>query len=47
MAGSIAGALYAISQGVQIVRVHDVRETAQAFKVWQAINSDVLDTEST
>ncbi|MDP6589952.1 MAG: dihydropteroate synthase [Alphaproteobacteria bacterium] len=47
MAGSVAGALYAISQGVQIVRVHDVRETAQAFKVWQAINSDVLDTEST
>ena len=45
--GSIAGALHAISQGVQIVRVHDVRETAQAVKVWQAINSDITATEST
>ncbi|MEE8172498.1 MAG: dihydropteroate synthase, partial [Alphaproteobacteria bacterium] len=47
MPGSVAGALHAISQGVQIVRVHDVGETAQAFKVWQAINSDILGTEST
>lgn len=45
--GSLAGALYAISQGVQIVRVHDVRETKQAFKVWQAITGDILGTEST
>jgi dihydropteroate synthase len=47
MPGSVAGAVYAISQGVHIVRVHDVRETVQALKVWQAINSDVMDTEST
>ena len=45
--GSIAGALHAILQGVQIVRVHDVRETAQAVKVWQAINTDITTTEST
>jgi len=45
--GSIAGALHAISQGVQIVRVHDVRETVQALKVWQAIRGDMSATEST
>jgi len=34
--GSIAAALHAISQGVQIVRVHDVAETRQAVAVWEA-----------
>ena len=45
--GSIAGALHAISQGVQIVRVHDVRETVQALRVWQAIRGDTPGMEST
>jgi dihydropteroate synthase len=36
MAGSIAAALYAIAQGARIVRVHDVAETVDAVKVWQA-----------
>ena len=36
MAGSIAAALYAISQGARIVRVHDVAETVDAISVWQA-----------
>jgi dihydropteroate synthase len=35
--GSIAGALQALRQGVQILRVHDVAETKQAVAVWQAI----------
>jgi dihydropteroate synthase len=35
--GSVAAALDAISQGVQIVRVHDVQETRQALSLWQAI----------
>ncbi len=35
--GSISGALHAVSLGVQIVRVHDVAETKQAIKVWQAM----------
>jgi dihydropteroate synthase len=35
--GSVAAALDAISQGVQIVRVHDVHETRQALSLWQAI----------
>ncbi len=36
MAGSIAVALAGIAQGVQIVRVHDVDETAQAIALWRA-----------
>jgi dihydropteroate synthase len=35
--GSLAGALSALSQGVQILRVHDVAETRQAMTVWRAI----------
>lgn len=34
--GSIAAALSAVAQGVQIVRVHDVAETKQAVSVWMA-----------
>ena len=36
MAGSLAGALAAVAHGARIVRVHDVAETVDAFKVWQA-----------
>ena len=36
LGGSIAGALFALSQGAQILRVHDVAETVQAVRVWQA-----------
>ncbi len=34
VAGNIAAALDAVSQGVQIVRVHDVEETRQALAIW-------------
>ncbi len=34
--GSIAVALAGIAQGVQIVRVHDVAQTAQAIALWRA-----------
>ena len=37
LAGSVATALHAVDQGVQIIRVHDVRETAQALGVRRAI----------
>ena len=37
LAGSIAAALQGLEQGVQMFRVHDVRETKQAFDVWQAM----------
>lgn len=36
---SVAGALLAVERGAQIVRVHDVRETREAFDVWQALRS--------
>lgn len=36
-AGSIAVGLAGLAQGVQILRVHDVRETAQAVRLWQAV----------
>lgn len=35
--GSIALALDGLSQGVQIIRVHDVAETAQALRLWAAV----------
>lgn len=34
--GSVAGALIAVQNGAKIVRVHDVAETADALKIWQA-----------
>ena len=36
LAGSIGGALAAVAHGAQIVRVHDVAETVDALRVWQA-----------
>ncbi|KAA2313113.1 dihydropteroate synthase [Pseudooceanicola sediminis] len=38
-AGSIAVALAGIAQGVQMLRVHDVAETAQALRLWQAVQA--------
>lgn len=35
--GSVSAALAGLSAGVQIFRVHDVQETAEAFAVWQGI----------
>ena len=40
LAGSLAGALAAVAQGARIVRVHDVAETVDALKVWQAATTD-------
>lgn len=34
--GSVAGALLAVQQGAQVVRVHDCRQTADAIAVWRA-----------
>ena len=36
--GSIAVALAAVAQGVQILRVHDVAATQQALRLWQAVS---------
>ena len=37
LGGSLAGALWGASRGVAALRVHEVRETVQALKVWDAI----------
>ena len=34
---SVAAALLAVERGASVVRVHDVKETVEALKVWQAI----------
>ncbi|MBX9935078.1 MAG: dihydropteroate synthase [Burkholderiaceae bacterium] len=36
MVPSVAAALLAVERGARMVRVHDVRATAQALQVWQA-----------
>jgi dihydropteroate synthase len=37
VAASVAAAVLAVDRGARVVRVHDVRETADALKVWQAM----------
>jgi dihydropteroate synthase len=39
MVGSVAAALLAVQNGARIVRVHDVAETRDALKVWEAVRS--------
>ena len=42
LGGSIAFALKAVEQGVQILRVHDVPETVQALRVWRGMRDQAL-----
>jgi dihydropteroate synthase len=42
LGGSIAFALKAAEQGVQILRVHDVPETVQALRVWRGMRDQAL-----
>ncbi len=37
LAGSLAAALWSVQAGADIIRVHDVSQTVQAVRVWQAI----------
>jgi dihydropteroate synthase len=37
LGGSLAAGLFALSRGAHILRVHDVRQTAQAVAVWQSL----------
>jgi dihydropteroate synthase len=39
VAASVAAALFAVMRGAALVRVHDVRETVDALKVWHAIET--------
>ena len=42
MIPSIAAALLALERGAIVLRVHDVRETTQATKIWQAMQQVAL-----
>jgi len=42
MPASIAAALIAVQRGASIVRVHDVRATVDALKIWNAINGEIV-----
>jgi len=42
LSGSVAAALIAVQRGAKIVRVHDVRATVDALKIWNAINGAIL-----
>jgi dihydropteroate synthase len=42
MPGSLAVALAGIAQGAQITRVHDVVETRQALRLWQAVVGNLV-----
>jgi dihydropteroate synthase len=37
--GSIAAGLFALSRGAAVLRVHDVKETVQAIRVWHALKA--------
>lgn len=39
LAGSLAAALAALQRGARIIRVHDVAETVDAIRVWQALSN--------
>ncbi|TDR28815.1 dihydropteroate synthase [Hydromonas duriensis] len=39
VSGSVAAALYAVTQGAQVVRVHDVAQTVDALNVWRALSA--------
>lgn len=39
LAGSLAGALLAVARGAAILRVHDVTETRDALRVWEAVTA--------
>ncbi len=36
--GSVSAALCGLARGVQLFRVHDVRQTAEAFAVWEGVS---------
>jgi dihydropteroate synthase len=39
LAGSVAAALLAVSRGAAMLRVHDVAQTVDAIKIWQALGA--------
>jgi dihydropteroate synthase len=45
--GSLAAGLFGLAQGATILRTHDVAETAQAVRVWQALQDGDLVNSAT
>ena len=39
MAASVAAGLAAVARGAAVLRVHDVRETVDALRVWRAVDA--------
>lgn len=46
LAGSIAGALACVERGASMVRVHDVRATVDALRVWRAVQQRPEDSRT-
>ena len=44
---SVAAALLAVERGANVLRVHDVKSTVEAVKVWTAMHLEGLDTTQT
>lgn len=42
LTGSVAAALFAVTQGAAILRVHDVAESVQALRVWQGLDQTLI-----
>lgn len=47
MLPSVAAALLAVERGAHVVRVHDVRDTVAALKVWSAASQELRETRET
>lgn len=43
---SVIAALLAVQQGASVVRVHDVRETVEALRLWQDLQSNQLGVQA-
>jgi len=43
LSASVAAALLAVERGARLVRVHDVKATVDALKVWQAVQTAVAE----
>jgi len=41
LSASVAAALIAVQRGAKIVRVHDVRDTVDALKIWNAMSGEM------
>ncbi|GGE76417.1 dihydropteroate synthase [Sphingomonas prati] len=46
LGGSVAVVMTGATQGVQILRVHDVAETVQALKIWRGLRDEALTPRS-